>query len=81
MMSSNESPSVADPSCRLIASSASVKSGGYVISEQPYETPKTLADLWAAWTPLGLKLLRLEYREEKSDWGQPSFARTLFRKA
>jgi SAM-dependent methyltransferase len=59
---------------------ASLKPGGYVLSEGPYQTPKTLADQWTAWTSAGLKLLRLEYHEEKSDWGQPNFGRTLFRK-
>jgi len=60
---------------------ASLRSGGYVISEQPFETPKSLAEEAAAWEPLGLRLRRLEYRLEKSDWGQPSFGRTLFRKS
>jgi hypothetical protein len=30
---------------------------------------------------MGLRLLRLEYREEQSDWGQPNFGRLLFQKA
>ncbi len=59
---------------------ASLKPGGYVISEDPDDDPKVLADRWAAWERLGLKLIRLEYRVEKSDWGQPSFGRALFRK-
>ena len=59
---------------------ASLKVGAYVISEQPYQTPKTLSDQAAAWGALDLKLLRLEYREERSDWGQPNFGRLLFRK-
>ena len=60
---------------------ASLKPGGYVISEDPDDNPKVLADRWTAWERLGLKLIRLEYRVEKSDWGQPSFGRALFRKS
>jgi len=59
---------------------ASLKTGALVVSEQPYATPKSLADQTTAWSELDLKLLRLEYREEQSDWGQPSFGRLLFQK-
>ena len=59
----------------------SLKAGAYVVSEEPYETPKTLSDQAESWKAFGLKLLRLEYREEQSDWGQPNFGRLLFQKA
>ena len=59
---------------------ASLKTGGMVVSEQPYATPKSLSEQATAWSELDLKLLRLEYREEQSDWGQPSFGRLLFQK-
>jgi len=58
----------------------SLKTGGIVVSEQPYATPKSLSEQATAWSELDLKLLRLEYREEQSDWGQPSFGRLLFQK-
>lgn len=34
----------------------------------------------AVWEGLGFKILRLEYRADKSDWGQLSFMRSLMRK-
>jgi len=58
----------------------SLKPGGLVVAEWPYITPKFLAELSEDWEKLGLKLKRLEYRVEKSDWGQPSFGRGLFEK-
>jgi len=59
---------------------AGLKPGGYVTSEEPYVDPKELAERWTEWERLGLKLIRLEYRLETADWGQPTFGRTFFQK-
>ena len=59
----------------------SVKLGGYVIAEGPQGDPKSLGEGWDIWEAMGFRILRLEYRSSKADWGQPSFSRFLIQKA
>jgi hypothetical protein len=58
----------------------SVKPGGYVIGEGPETNPESLGEGWDVWNAAGFTILRLEYRADKADWGQPSFSRFLIRK-
>jgi SAM-dependent methyltransferase len=57
-----------------------LKPGGYIIGEGPETNPKDLTDGLEVWEPWGITLLRLEYRANKADWGQPGFDRILLRK-
>ena len=43
--------------------------------------PKDLTAGLEIWEPLGITVLRLEYRAKKADWGQPGFSRMLRRKS
>lgn len=58
----------------------SVKPSGYIIGEGPSGDPKSLGDGWEIWEGMGFKILRLEYRASKAEWGQPSFSRFLIQK-
>jgi hypothetical protein len=47
----------------------------------PNANPKDLTAGLEIWEPLGITVLRLEYRAKKADWGQPGFSRMLLRKS
>jgi hypothetical protein len=59
----------------------SLKPGGLVIVEG-FGLPAvdTLLKAWSKWEPTKLKLLRLEYRQGRSDWGGNEFGRLLLQK-
>ena len=58
----------------------SLKPHGYLIGEGPTANPKDLGDGGDVWQALGVTVLRLEYRADKADWGQPGFGRFLIQK-
>jgi SAM-dependent methyltransferase len=59
----------------------SLKPGGLVIVEGlGLPAMETLLKAWSKWEPMKLKLLQLEYREGKSDWGGNQFGRLLLQK-